>query len=83
MTISPFGEHIEAAFSRQLERELNESKEETEDLIFDLEKSRAEVERLQSQLNRSIEIADELSSGDAWKFTAADEKLTELKKEIK
>ena len=40
MTISPFGEHIQATFSRKLERELSASK--------------AEVERLKELLNRAI-----------------------------
>jgi hypothetical protein len=43
----------------------------------------AEVERLKIRLEEAIEIAEDLSSGDAWKFTAADEKLAALKGEIK
>ena len=38
---------VPADFARDLERELNESKEETEDLIFDLNASKAEVERME------------------------------------
>lgn len=40
------------------------------------------LERLKSQLKRAVEIAEDLSSGDAWKFTAADEKLAALKSKI-
>jgi dephospho-CoA kinase len=58
MTISPFGEHIEAAFSRQLERELDEAQAEHRQWLENREKStfqnwidraekaEAEVERL-------------------------------------
>ena len=63
-------------------REAIEVRDTLNELDRRVEKAEAEVERLQSQLNRSIEIADELSSGDAWKFTAADEKLVVLKGEI-
>jgi hypothetical protein len=47
------------------------------------EKAESEVEKLKIRLEEAIEIAEDLSSGDAWKFTAADEKLAALKGEIK
>jgi hypothetical protein len=45
--------------------------------------SKSDATMLRSQLNRAVEIAEDLSSGDAWKFTGADEKLAALKGEIK
>jgi hypothetical protein len=56
-------------FAKALERELAASK--------------SDATMLRSQLNRAVEIAEDLSSGDAWKFTGADEKLAALKEEIK
>ena len=48
----------------------------------ELNASKAEVERLRAKLQLAVMLAEELSSGDAWKFTAADEKLVVLKGEI-
>lgn len=47
---------VKLEFARDLERELNESKAETEDLIFDLEKSQAEVERLSKLMEDCLNV---------------------------
>ena len=46
------------------------------------ERAEAEVERLKACLWQAVEIAEDLSSGDAWKFTSAEEKLDALKANI-
>jgi hypothetical protein len=54
MTISPFGEHIEASFSKELERELLTARNDAFNLANALSKSEAEVERLRELLEEAI-----------------------------
>ena len=55
MTISPFGEHIEASFSKELERELLTARNDAFSLANALSKAEAEVKLLDAERRQWLE----------------------------